>query len=146
MNKVLNKLTKEMEKDGKEVAKEWEMGKFVIVNKEVREETPDLFNGAFNTHSKRIYFGQIPTSTIDFLIQELLRISEGVEAIQIEFDRINDGYNIEFEVYLLNGRFDELTSSNFKTNRSPRSVSVSERYYFEFINKLKGQNCQCNTI
>ncbi|HHB1931317.1 TPA: hypothetical protein ACOQ33_004902 [Bacillus cereus] len=112
----------------------------------MREVTPDLFNGAFNTHSKRIYFGQIPTSTIDFLIQELLRISEGVEAIQIEFDRINDGYNIEFEVYLLNGRFDELTSSNFKTNRSPRSVSVSERYYFEFIDKLKGQNCQCNTI
>lgn len=130
-----------MEKDCKKIAKEWGMEKFVIVNKEVREETPDLFNDAFNTHSKRIYFGQIPTSTIDFLIQELLRISESVEAIQIEFDRINDGYNIEFEVYLLNGRLDELTSSIFKANRSPRSVSVSERFYFEFINKLKGQNC-----
>ena len=115
--------------------------KFVIVDKEVSEKSFNIFEDAFNRYSKRIYVNQLPTFTIDFLIKELLRISGNVEAIQIEFDRYNGGYNIEFEIYLLNGDFGKIVSSVFETKHSPQSVAVSEHFYFEFIKKLKEQNC-----
>ncbi|MGN7403108.1 hypothetical protein ACTHO0_24965 [Cytobacillus praedii] len=42
-----------------------------------------------------LYF---PETSGEFIIKELLKISEDVVAIQVEFDQYLNGYNMEFEI------------------------------------------------
>ncbi|MDA1618978.1 hypothetical protein PDK03_20710 [Bacillus cereus group sp. TH204-1LC] len=141
MERKLNKLRKEMEKESNEITKKWKMSKFVIVDKEIREEVPNLFNGAYDNHSVRLYISKISTSTVDFCLKEISRLSEHVKAVQIEFDQRNGKHNIELEIYLLGGNFDYKDLTHFQIVRSPCSITVSKRFYFEFIEKLKERQC-----
>lgn len=50
------------------------MSKFVIVDKEIRGEVPNLFNSAYDNHSVRLYICKISTSTVDFFKRDFKTI------------------------------------------------------------------------
>ncbi|WP_235179259.1 hypothetical protein [Bacillus cihuensis] len=136
-NLLVNRLKKETHKEANTIAKHWEMRKFVIVNKSVREDFPDIYNGAFNTESKRVYIHNIPLTTVNFLFNELLKISVDVEGISVEFDQDKSGHNIEFEIYLRQNDSDDRIPSFLDIANTPCSLDVSERFYFELISILE---------
>lgn len=113
------------------------MRKFVITNRRINEAFPDIYNGALNTESRRIYIYKLPLTTVDFLMNELLEISEGAEAVSVEFDQYKGGHNVEIEIYLRESDSEDLIPSVFDAQRIPNSVKISERFYFELISQLE---------
>ncbi|MED3554216.1 hypothetical protein [Cytobacillus praedii] len=137
INRTIRKLKKETDKEGKVIAKQLKMRKFVITNGFVQEKFTDIFNVSFDSESKRIYIHQIPLTSGEFIIKELLQISEDVVAIQVEFDQYLNGYNIEFEIYLKQNFAENIVPLVFKTQRVPGEVKVSERYYFDLLSQFE---------
>lgn len=130
---LLKRLNNDTDREAKIIAKQHKMRKFVIINKSIQEVFPDILNGALNTDSKRIYIYTIPFTTVDFLMNELLRISENTEAVSVEFDQYQDGYNLEIEIYLGKNSSEDFTYSVFDIQYTPCTVKLSGRFYFELI-------------
>lgn len=118
------------------VTESLQIRKFVIVNRMVQEEVPDIYNGVFDTESKRTYIHKLPLTTVNTLLDELLKLSENVNAIQIEFDRFREGHNIEFEIYLKENVEIDFIPSYMDISITPCSIEVSERFYNDLIKKL----------
>lgn len=137
VNQQINKLKIETDKEAIIIAKQWKMRKFVITNRRINEAFPDIYNGALNTESRRIYIYKLPLTTVDFLMNELLEISEGAEAVSVEFDQYKGGHNVEIEIYLRESDSEDLIPSVFDAQRIPNSVKISERFYFELISQLE---------
>lgn len=134
---MINRLKKESDKEAKIIAEQYKMRKFVLTNRKIHEAFPDIYDGAFNTETSRIYISNIPFTTVEFLTNELLEISEKAEAVLVEFDQYNAGYNVEIEIYLIQKDSETLISEVFNVQNIPCGLKISERFYFELIRELE---------
>ncbi|PGT83283.1 hypothetical protein [Bacillus sp. AFS040349] len=133
--KKLNKLKRDIEKEGDSLAKIYKMVSFRIINGSLSEFQSNTSNSAYDSSSERFYVSKIPPITIEALIKELKRISHNTIAIQLEFDEYNGGKNVEIEFYDLKSKKD--IHHLFEIVKPPCSVALSERFYYEFIDKLR---------
>jgi len=113
--------------------------KFIISNQKIIHEKKEIY-GVFDSESQRIYINEIPSLGVESFISQLTKISEldDVKAIQIEFDRYNEQYNVEIELYLEAEQLrEELPNIIFSVQDTPCGCTVSERFYDEMIEFLK---------
>lgn len=128
--------------EGKALSKKWKLRKFVLINNKVQIALPDIYNGAFDYDSRRIYISKIPFTAVEFIIDELLKISSSVSAIMVEFDQYDNGHNVEIEIYEKESTNTAIPRS-FDIQKAACSVAVSERVYFELISQLV---IKCNKL
>lgn len=134
-------LRTELERDSNKLAKKYKMVKFIISKGNIIREEKKLY-GALDSNSQRIYINEIPSLRVESFTSQLMEMSEldAIKAIQIEFDRFNEQYNIEIELYLK--MHEQYPNVNFTFQDSPCGCTVSERFYNELINSLKKiSNC-----
>lgn len=129
-------LRQELENDANKLEEKYKMVKFIISKGKIIHEEKKLY-GVFDSNSQRVYINEIPSLRVESLISQFMEISEldAVKAIQIEFDRFNEQYNIEVELYL--EMHEQHPNINFTVQDSPCGCAVSERFYNELINSLK---------
>ncbi|MGE7843669.1 hypothetical protein ACQKNX_23170 [Lysinibacillus sp. NPDC093712] len=134
-----SRLRAELEKDANKLALKYKTVKFIITNGEIIHEEKKLY-GAFDSNSQRIYIKHIPSIRVESFISQLIEISKlhSVKAIQIEFDRYNEQFNIEAELYLeIESFLEQQPNINFPVQDGPCDFTVSERFYNDLINSLK---------
>ncbi|MCM3716594.1 hypothetical protein M3202_21350 [Alkalihalobacillus oceani] len=129
------RLMKDIEEDGERVAKAFNMVAFRFIEGRVSEIQSNFYNSAYDHRVQRCYIRHVPPITIDALIKELKELSHKTKAIQLEFDEYNRGNNVEIALYDLHSEGNSLQI--FELSESPCSVPLSQRFYSEFIAKLR---------
>jgi len=133
-DRKIKRLRKNVNEEGKKLAKIYKMVSFRNIDGSISEFQSNHYNSAYDTELKRFHISNVPITTVESLIKELKRLSNKVLVIQIEFDEFNNGKNVEIEIY----NHSEITSDLlFDISNHPCSVTLSERFYDEFIENLR---------
>lgn len=134
LNKKVEKIEDKLNNDNETITSQYNMRTFRIIKGAVVEVKPDIFNGAFNCCSKRMYLKSMFSCNPQGFVSYLKELSHNVGAIQLEFDSHNNFCNVEVEIYLDSSN--ELKDKHLNLGENCSSISLNNAFYNEVIRGL----------